>query len=533
MLDHSRGGRCGARGRPGAVALVGASLLACAAAAQAASYRVNAGVNVTETYSDNINLAAAGAEKSAFVTQILPRISVNSTGGGRIRLNLDAGLDGALYSGGGGNSRTNLRLGADARVEAIENFFFIDAKYSVQQTNLSLFSSQPVDNTSITGNRAEVRTFSVSPYFRGLLPGRISYELRYNFISTDTDATQIGSPHTSEWRFSLSQPTAVGPLGWAFNYTNRTTSSSAGTDRESTSYNGTITYQVDPTLRLFVRAGQETNNYSNSQSSATRGLGFDWQVTPRTSLSANRDRRFFGSSYSLQFNHRFPQSAFSLGMTRSLTTSADLQLLNVQSLILPSAAAAVVNDPVATRQVLVQALPPAFAGLIASLSDAESRRLLIDLLLAQNIAQIGNAQVPFLTDRIVVSKSLNASYAIRGRRNNVVLSASRSESQSASTTGAAGADDLSNATSVVSQSLSGTWNHSLTPAASLGATVTQTRSHTTGGTGLSSRHRLFNVYLSSRLGARSTGTVSVRHQTFDSATDYSENAVIGTLNYNF
>lgn len=530
MQQPSSGGASAIQGAAVAFAVVAGS--AIVAPAQAASYRVQSSVAVTETYSDNVNLGPSGTERSSFVTQILPRITVNSTGGGRIRLNLDAGLDGAVYAGGGGNGRTNLRLGADARVEAVENFFFIDAKYSVQQTNLSAFSAQPVDNTSLSANRTEVKTLSISPYVRGLLPGRISYQLRHNYTSTDTAAAQIGSPHSNEWQFSLSQPTAVGPLGWGFNYSDRKTTSSAARDSESSSYSVSLTYLVNSGLRLFARTGHETNNFSSTSGSSTRGFGLDWQVSPRTSLSASRDQRFFGSSYSLQFNHRFPQSAFAIGMTRSLTTSPEAQLLGIPSIILPSAAASVVNDPIATRQVLTQNLPPAFAGLIASLTDAEARRVLIDLLLAQNVARIGTAQVPFQTERIVVSKSLNASYAIRGVRNNVVLSASRSESESAQT-GVAIADDLAGATSVISRSMSGTWSYSLSPRSSLGATLTQTRSRTTGGTGLVSRHRLLNVYLSTRLGAKSTGTVSVRHQNFDSTTDYSENAVIGTLNYTF
>ncbi len=504
--------------------------------AYAASYRVQSSVALTETYSDNINLAAAGAERSAFVTQVVPRLTINSTGGGRIRLNLDAGLDGALYAGSNGNNgggtRTNLRLGADARVEAIENFFFVDAKYSVQQTNLSTFSAQSANSINTNGNSAEVRTLSVSPYIRGLLPGRVSYELRHSYTSTETAAAQIGSPHTNAWLLDLAQPTALGPLGWGFNYADSKTSSQQGRSSESSSYSVSLTYLVSAGLNLFARAGHETNNFSSNQGSNTHGYGFDWQVSPRTSLSASRDQRFFGSSYSMQFNHRFPQSAFTLGLSRSLTTSPESQLLGIPILILPSAAASVVNDPLATRQVLTQSLPPAFAGLIASLSDAQARTLLIQQLLAQNIAQVGTAQLPFLTERIVVSKSLNASYAIRGVRNTVVLSANRSDSESA-TTGQTINDDLNGARSVVSQSLSGSWNHSLSPSSSLGATLTGTRSHTTGGTGLESRQRILNVYLSTRLGAKSTGTFTVRHQTFDSTTDFTENAVIGTLNYSF
>lgn len=502
----------------------------------AAEYSVKASVEVRETYSDNVNLAPAGSQRSSLVTQVVPRLSVNSTGGGRIRLNFDAGLDGALYAGGTGataNSRTNVRLGANATIEAIENFFFVDAKYTVQQANLSQFSAQSANSVNVNANSTEVRTYSVSPYFRGIFPGQIRYLLRYTETGTDSDATQVGSPTTRIWSANFSQPTALGPLGWAYDYTKNGSTTSRGLDNETASSRLTITYQVHSGLSVFARAGRETNNYSlTSQSSTTRGFGFDWKISPRTSVNGSRDTRFFGTSYAFNLNHRFPQSAFSAGLSRNITTSADTQLLGIGTITLPSAFQAIANDPALTRAFLTQFLPPAQADLIASLSDDQARAQLLLLLVNSGVAQLGTAQLPFLTQRIVVSKFANVSYSIHGKRNNVVLTAIRSTTESA-TSGQLIADDLNGATAIDSRTYSATWSHSLTPNSSMGATVTQTKSQAHGGNGQTTRLRLFNVFYTSRLGARTTGNVTLRHQDFDSTTDYKENAVIGTLNYSF
>lgn len=509
--------------------------------AAGATYSVRSSIGLTETYSDNINLAAAGAKRSAWVTQILPNISINSTGGGRVKLNLTAGLDGAAYAGdgrSGAGSRTNLNLGADAKVEAVENFLFVDARAQVTQAGTSVVGARSFDNIHTAGNRAEVRTFSVSPYVRGMFRGNVAYELRHNFLTSDSDAQQLRSTRTSEWLLSVGQSNAFGPLGWGFNHSTRKTNLSARNAADTSSSVVSLTYAISPQLRVLVRGGRESNNFASRQDFTTRGVGFDWLPSERTSISGSRDERFFGSSYSLAFNHRMPMSAFSLSASRSISTAASLLLGNVPVALSAGQLAALGPNPsaAARRQVLLEAFPPALAGFIGSASDAATAQLLQNIFASMLLGTNFLVSTPFLTDRILISQGVQASFALRGVRNNVVLLASRSRTGSATSSGAGFTDDLQalGANAINANMFGVTFSHSLSPLTSLSVSATQTRTSADSAAANRSRHRLLNFGMTSALGARTSGSLNLRRADFDSTTtDYQENALIGTLNYAF
>jgi uncharacterized protein (PEP-CTERM system associated) len=69
---------------------------------------------------------------------------------------------------------------------------------------------------------------------------------------------------------------------------------------------------LNPQLRVSLIAGVESSNLStlDKETHSTPGAGIDWYPTERTKLSGQYEKRFFGSSHSLIFEHRTPRTAW-------------------------------------------------------------------------------------------------------------------------------------------------------------------------------------------------------------------------------
>ncbi len=66
----------------------------------------------------------------------------------------------------------------NAKLEAIEQFFWIDANALVTQSFLTPFGPQPANLTTPTNNRYTTQAYGVSPYIQGVIASNISYSLR-------------------------------------------------------------------------------------------------------------------------------------------------------------------------------------------------------------------------------------------------------------------------------------------------------------------------------------------------------------------
>ena len=109
--------------------------------------------------------------------------------------------------------------------------------------------------------------------------------------------------------------------------------------------------------------------------------------------------------------------------------------------------------------------------------------------------------------------------------------ANRSESQSLLAT-SVGNDDFSKSTTIRQSGLSVNFAHRLSEISNLNLLLS--RQESTGGTGssLKATTTMYQVNVSTKLGAKTTGSLSVRRSEFDnSTTPYTENALIGVVTY--
>ncbi|GAB4173311.1 MAG: hypothetical protein Fur0039_14640 [Rhodocyclaceae bacterium] len=503
-----------AKGRARWIAAAGAfglAALACGAA-RAESWKSGASVSVRETYSDNIALSASGARRSDWVTEIVPRFTLAGSGP-RLKAAFDYSLSELIYANGTSGNRTSNNLGANANAELVEKFLFLDARASIAQSTISAFGPVVTDNANTTSNRAETRAISLSPYIRGMLPAGLSYELRYGFSTSSSDSSQLQTTRTNQWNARVSRDNAFGPFGWGLEYSSSDQATTGRPTTESQRYTASVLYSADRQLKLNAFLGRENNNFSGGRSNASHGFGVEWLPSERTSITARRDQRFFGNGYGLRVSHRMPLSLFNLDYSRDISTSSQTQLAGVPVLF----------------------MPPDVAAFLAGIADPAARASATAALIAGGFIIPGIDQRLFATERILVVRRLAGSFSLRGARNTLTATASRSETQSAST-GIAFTDSLTGASVLRSNTLGVNWTHTLSPLSSLSASAARSATNSDAAGSPTSRQTSLNLTLSSRLGVKTNGSLGLRHVTGSGSggvTGYQENALVGTLAYTF
>ncbi len=495
-----------------AVALLAALAIS---SVEAANWTFTPQISGTETYTDNVALSSSG-QQSDFVTEISPRIVVHGTST-RLKLDADYALQEIIYAKDGGRNRTQNALGATGSLEAVEHFFFVDASARISQQSVSAFGPQVTSNANDTGNRTETRLFSISPYIRSNLKDWVAYEVRYNAIRTASKSDAISNSSSDQWTAHANNLATLANFGWALDYSRRTVGFTGSRDSDLESARASLTYQVDPQFRVTADVGREKNNYGlATQSYSNHGIGFDWQPTPRTKVSAQREQRFFGSGYHYNFTHRTALTAWSLGYVRDITTTADQLQVNIPS----DAYLLLFNSP---RGIASYPDP--------AVRDIKTKELLS---LVGIPASLGTATL--LANRVFLQRRLDASGALIGVNNSVTLAASRSQLVAISGLTGGGVDIFNQSSDITQRTLSLSWNSKLSAVSSVNLNLLYLNSEGTAPVAQDSTQRSVVLSLLHQFGPKTNGSLGLRHVNFDAqgaSSSYSENAVTGTLSVSF
>jgi len=165
--------------------------------ATGAEWKVETSIGVRATLTDNVGLNPPGEEDADFYTQITPAIRATRNGA-RLRASVAYAPSAFLYASSSEENSWAHSLAATANLEAVPDFFFVDASATVSQTFLTPFGALPVDLGNVTENRTEAYGLTVSPYIRGQFGQTGSYEVRNrtSYAATDSDLTN-GSTYVS------------------------------------------------------------------------------------------------------------------------------------------------------------------------------------------------------------------------------------------------------------------------------------------------------------------------------------------------
>jgi len=301
---------------------------------QAAEWSIEPALGVSATYNDNIRQSLPGEEESDFVTEVSPGIALRAEGS-QLRFNLNYTMQNLFYAENNDENTTNHELSTDANAELLRKLLFLDALASYRQVLLSPEGTGGADNITITDNRTDAWTYTVSPYAVREF-GNLTAELRYTFEKvsfSESDAEDAAASDTQSVFASLaSDPSARRQARVSGNSSGRTQTFKPSDRRYANDFQWSLTYNRDQTdftdntedifenisldtsyrfgatTALLAGIGYENNEFE--QSDATNQpegffwyTGFAWNPIRRTSIEATVGRRFYGTTYSLDIRH--------------------------------------------------------------------------------------------------------------------------------------------------------------------------------------------------------------------------------------
>lgn len=480
------------------------------------SWLITPSVSGGLTLTDNAR-PGLGQKHSDVITSVTPAIRIDGKGG-RVSGNLNFSWQQNFYANESRYNNDRMTLAATGKAELVEQWLFMDAGANIAQNPNSVFATQTVGNELVNNNSIQTSSYQWSPYIQGYLAGNVGYELRYRNTQTRSDsglyATGSGVD-TQAWSGRLSGGTPLALLGWSLNAEDQRTEFSAR-DFQSSRLLGTLEYRYDPQLKFNVSAGRESDNYSNFdlQSRTVSGYGLDWAPTERTKLALKKERRSFGNGHNFSFEHRTALTAWKLIDSKNSVVPAQQfanAAVSTEYDLLFQQLASTIPNPVARAQFVTALLQ--LAGIPA------------DRLIYGNIA----------TSQPFIQRRQQASVSLIGANNTVTFSAQRS-SNTRLGTGISILDDFALSQNIRQSGFSGSWAHKLTPHSSLTLNALSSRSQGDLAT-QDTRLRSLSLLYTTKLGARTTATLGVRQNNFDNSaattSDYTENAITGTLSASF
>jgi uncharacterized protein (PEP-CTERM system associated) len=486
----------------------------------AADWKITPSLDLKETYSDNIRLASPGSEKSDFVTQINPGISLTGTGP-RLKVNARYGMQNLIYAEESSRNTLRHQLNAGANAELLDDLLYIDGKASISQQNISTFGQQSTgDNINITDNLSEIRTYSISPYLRKRFGSIASTELRYTHDSVDTSTGGLSASEADRTLFKLNSGTAFKTLGWGLSYNKQKIDYSNRTvDLETAT--GSLRYLITPRFSLTATGGYEKNNYlavTGKPEGSFWSAGFSWTPAERTSISASTGKRFFGTTYSLAVNHRTRQTAWSLGYSEDITSTRSQFMVPVTidtANFLNQLWTSSIPDPIVRQQIVDAFIRD--TGIPLSLSDP----------------------INYFTNRFFLQKRLQASVALNGIRNTLVFSMFNMtrEAQTAQEMDSTllGTSNLALNDYIKQVGGNALWNLKISPRTSANMNVGYTRS-SSPSTGRQDDTKTIRLGMTRKFQPKLNGSLDFRHVQRDSnqsVGDYRENAITASLNMRF
>lgn len=500
------------------------ALLAAAAAAAQAQSEGGAGATATPralsivptfsatmTLTDNVNLSADN-RRADLITQVSPGIAVTSNTR-RVKGFLNYSVSGIVYARESSSNEIQHALNAVARIEAIEDWAFIDLTGSVSQELISAFGTQSRDSSAANSNRTQVANYSVSPYVRGRFGDVANYDARLTYSGSSSGASSAYNAATYEARARVGGATALRAVGWDVEGSRQAFENDSTGSSHSDRLRGVLSYTVNPELQVSVNAGRETENVSGvaSQSYNTHGWGFSWIPIERTRVSVAREKRFFGNSHNYLVEHRTPRTVWRYNDSRNLSSGFSQFRISGQGTaydLFFAQFASIEPDPVArairvTEFLRANGIPPNTVVLSGSLASAT-----------------------------LVQRQQEFSFAWLGVRDTLTVSVSRSQGERADRVIVVN-DDFANGNRLTQSGVSASLGHRLTPDSALSLTATAQRAT---GTTDNRTSRLDTVALtwSGRFGARTSGSVGARHQrSGGSATNYTESALIAVISMQF
>lgn len=506
--------------------------MSCMAHAWAMGWQVTPSINTSETWSDNVGLSSSGGGSSSdFITEVTPAISFSGQSA-RAKAHFFGQLQNFLYADNSQNDRTSIRFQGDGEIELIEKHLFVDAVASSSQERVSLLGVNANDQ-NISNNRSTVQTFGISPFVPFRLGDKGNGMLRYSVDTIDSDSNALNNATTQTLSLNLQNGSAFGRLGWAFDANTSQSNYANANDVKTQMARASLLYSITPQLVARVSGGHEENDFAEAGNSggATYGIGFNWNPSPRTAVSAFTEKRFFGTGYNYAIRHSRGRSFFTLSFSKDVTTNRQSQdMFGLQE-------SKAYGRAFATEVLRLLAEAPK-TGLTPEEEEALGKKILEDA--DRNVQKTGLSPyekfaVKVFSNIYVLQRRLNLSATVTGVRNSVTLDLLNSTQKNIDSLNTSTGGDFSVFDETRENTARLSWTSRLTPMTDLNTALSVSRTQGEGATAAtqSLRQTQLSVGSSTSLGPKTSGGLSYRHLRTRGTSDVNENAVTATLSHRF
>lgn len=298
---------------------------------QASGWNFTPYITLGEIYTDNVTLAPDGAEQDDFVTFLNPGFSLRRDKG-RVKANVAYQMQNLFYASNSDFNDTFHRLDALGEAEVLRDHFYIDAASSVSQQVINAQQAAAISNHSVTDNRSDVITASVSPYVRQKFGSSTQALARYRYgiVNYNDDDVEgfTSDANVNSGLVALGSPPEGKRLSWlgAYNY-QRVNYDSFDTADTFQQAGVRLDYQLARAIGLVALGGYEDDKFERE----TTGLeprGTFWEAGlrldpgPRDLLEARYGERFFGNTYFFSWAHTGRRFATQIAYSEDVTTLA-------------------------------------------------------------------------------------------------------------------------------------------------------------------------------------------------------------------
>lgn len=513
-LYAGRQGQDGLRTLAAALVLAALTLLA-SPAARADKWTLEPGFRITPTISNNLNLSPPGQEESGAYLQLAPRIRFTGAGA-RYNVSGYYELGAYLYTTDQQSSNFYSNALLNGNVELAENLFYLDANANISQNFLSAFNPISVTPGLAADNVYTTYSYGLSPFLRREVAGYeylLRWDNQWTTFSGDAASALYGS-YYSTLTARVSSPIRL--WGWTAEYIGNDVRFDSQQPFSTEVARGILYYQANPDLRLSARGGYEWNNYYlNQQSGPIYGAGVLWTPTPRTTLDAFWEERFFGPSYGVNLNHRTRLTGWRLSGSRNISTYPQ------QIALRPGLTSEVVN-----------------AAFTARFPDPVQRQQAVNQFLQQTgLPSVLTQPVYYYNNQILLIEQAEAAFSLYGAQSSLVFTAYWSNQEPITAVGTQ-IPGLIPAQAFTTRGFSANYSYRLSGNADL--SFLALRSYTTYDSDIlpgSTTYNILRALATLRISPRSTLFAGIRYQWQDATTasfsEYREAGLFGGWDYSF
>ena len=300
-----------------------AGVLATAAAAAETSIEPRVGVG--GAYVSNVQLAPPGEEEHDWVGELKPGVTI-AHDSARLKLDLDYDFQALFYAENGDfDDQFNTFLGNGTAILVPDRFFLdLDGRY--EQRNVDPGGRATTSNLYRTGNRTDLGSWQVSPWYQQPFGDQAEGTLRYtygeyNFRNVDDEAQDLPDNNlddSSQQRIDVGLGSPEGAAGWTWrlDYLNSNVDYEFSDDYNYERAGAEIGVPVARRNHFLVAGGLETDFDGDPSEGGLDGswwnVGWRWQPTDRQTVEARVGDRFWGNDYLFSWTRKGSRGDLSL-----------------------------------------------------------------------------------------------------------------------------------------------------------------------------------------------------------------------------